>query len=119
MTQHSASRTRKPTETLNRAVRMAAAGALAMVMGLPIVFGANSAYAQAGAAATWERCYGIAKAGENDGMAQGEFEEVPGTSEVDYDGLAWVLVETGTCTEIETPAGKGSLEPVTSRAAAR
>ncbi|MEQ8516977.1 MAG: DUF2282 domain-containing protein, partial [Chromatocurvus sp.] len=30
----------------------------------------------------------------------------------DYQGDAWKLVEKGTCEDIETPKGKGSLKPV-------
>jgi uncharacterized membrane protein len=31
---------------------------------------------------------------------------------MDYQGNAWSLVPAGTCAEIETPHGPGSLEPV-------
>ncbi len=32
--------------------------------------------------------------------------------QVDYQGNAWKLVPKGTCTTIDTPFGKGSLEPI-------
>ncbi len=58
-----------------------------------------------------ERCYGVAKAGEND-CAAGPGTTCAGTSTRDYQGNAWKLVPKGTCADIETPAGKGSLRPV-------
>lgn len=61
-----------------------------------------------------EKCYGVAKAGEND-CAAGPGTSCAGTSKVDYQGNAWKLVPAGTCTAIETPKGKGSLTPVAAR----
>jgi uncharacterized membrane protein len=58
-----------------------------------------------------ERCYGIALAGEND-CAAGPGTSCEGTSTVDYQGNAWTYVPEGTCEDIETPYGNGSLEPV-------
>lgn len=58
-----------------------------------------------------ERCYGVSKAGQND-CAAGSGTTCAGTSTRDYQGNAWTLVPKGTCTDIETPAGKGSLRPV-------
>lgn len=60
---------------------------------------------------TMEKCYGVALAGEND-CAAGAGTSCAGTSKVDYQGNAWKLVPAGTCTEIETPKGMGSLTPV-------
>jgi len=59
-----------------------------------------------------EKCYGVAKAGKN-GCAAGPGTSCAGSSTVDYQGNAWSLVDAGTCIEIETPNGKGSLEPIT------
>jgi uncharacterized membrane protein len=56
-----------------------------------------------------EKCYGVAQAGKND-CAAGPGTTCAGTSKVDYQGNAWVLVEKGTCTTIKTPKGYGSLE---------
>lgn len=57
-----------------------------------------------------EKCYGIAKAGQNDCKA-GAGTTCAGTSKVDYQGNAWALTATGTCTSIKTPKGTGSLTP--------
>ena len=57
-----------------------------------------------------EKCYGVAKAGQND-CAAGPGTTCAGTSTVDYQGNAWKYVEEGTCLEIETPKGPGTLEP--------
>lgn len=56
-----------------------------------------------------EQCYGVALAGHNDCKA-GAGTTCAGTSKVDYQGNAWKSVAKGTCTGIETPKGKGSLE---------
>jgi uncharacterized membrane protein len=58
-----------------------------------------------------ERCYGVSLAGEND-CAAGPGTSCEGTSTVDYQGNAWTYVPEGTCEEIETPYGHGSLEPI-------
>ena len=62
-----------------------------------------------------ERCYGVARAGQNDGIAA---REAPGTSSVDYQGNAWVAVPAGTCLTMPVPVQadgtprRGSLEPL-------
>ncbi|MEQ9693405.1 DUF2282 domain-containing protein [Shimia sp. SDUM112013] len=53
-------------------------------------------------AAQQEKCYGIAKAGENH-CAAGPGTTCAGSSSVDYQGNAWTLVDKGTCLEIELP----------------
>lgn len=58
-----------------------------------------------------EKCYGVSKAGMND-CAAGPGTSCAGTSVVDYQGNAWTYVDAGTCLEIETPNGTGSLEPI-------
>ena len=59
-----------------------------------------------------EKCYGVAKAGEND-CAAGKGTSCAGTSKIDYQGNAWKLVPKGTCETMELPdARKGSLEAV-------
>ena len=60
---------------------------------------------------TKEKCYGVAKAGQND-CAAGPGTSCAGTSTRDYQGNAWKLVDAGTCEKIETPKGKGSLTPI-------
>ncbi|WP_427964541.1 DUF2282 domain-containing protein [Altererythrobacter sp.] len=61
--------------------------------------------------APMEKCYGIAKAGQND-CAAGPGTSCAGTSTRDYQGNAWKLVKKGTCESIATPKGKGSLKPI-------
>ncbi len=76
------------------------------------------ALATAGAAATSTtahaaenvKCYGVAKAGQND-CAAGPGTTCAGTSKVDYQGNAWKLVPKGTCVTMDLPGDrKGSLE---------
>ncbi|MBU4435299.1 MAG: DUF2282 domain-containing protein [Alphaproteobacteria bacterium] len=57
-----------------------------------------------------EKCYGVAKAAENDCKA-GAGTSCAGTSKIDYQGNAWKLVAKGTCATIKTPKGLGSLTP--------
>jgi uncharacterized membrane protein len=60
---------------------------------------------------TKEKCYGVAKAGENDCAAGSS--GCSGSSKVDYQGNVFKLVPKGTCTTMELPDGrKGSLEPL-------
>ena len=58
-----------------------------------------------------EKCYGVSLRGMND-CAAGPGTTCAATSKVDYNGAAWQLVPKGTCTSIDTPLGKGSLEPI-------
>jgi len=60
-----------------------------------------------------EKCYGIAKAGQND-CAAGPGTTCAGTSKTDYQGNAWKYVAKGTCDKIKTPKGMGSKEPIKS-----
>lgn len=55
-----------------------------------------------------EKCFGVSLAGQND-CAAGPGTSCAGTSKIDYQGDAWKLVPKGTCTQIKTPAGYGSL----------
>ena len=59
-----------------------------------------------------EKCYGIAKAHQNDCKA-GAGTTCAGTSKTKYQGDAWSLVKEGTCTTVSTPKGMGSLTPKT------
>ena len=63
-------------------------------------------------AAEMEKCYGVALKGQND-CAAGEGTSCAGTSTADYQGNAWKLVPKGTCEQIATPLGPGSLTPIT------
>ncbi len=66
-------------------------------------------------AASKEKCYGVALAGQND-CAAGPGTTCAGTSVTDYQGNSWKLVDAGTCESMELPAmadgseRKGSLE---------
>jgi uncharacterized membrane protein len=66
----------------------------------------------AATAAGKEKCYGVALKGQND-CAAGPGTTCQGTSTVDFQGNAWKLVQSGTCTKIEAPGGRhGSLQPL-------
>lgn len=58
-----------------------------------------------------EKCYGVSLKGQND-CAAGPGTTCAGTARVDYQGNAWKYVPKGTCDEISTPHGPGSLEPI-------
>ena len=64
--------------------------------------------------AQMEKCYGIARAGQND-CAAGPGTTCAGTSTRDYQGNAYKYVPAGTCTQIRTPRGLGALAPIASR----
>ncbi|MGE3229831.1 MAG: DUF2282 domain-containing protein [Hyphomicrobium sp.] len=87
---------------------LAVAGALASAIAL--------AGNPARAADDMEKCFGIAKAGQNDCAAQGS-NSCAGTSKVDFDPHGWKLVKKGTCTTttVTLPDGtsrNGSLEAI-------
>lgn len=67
-----------------------------------------AAMAHADDAKPQEKCFGVALAGAND-CAAGKGTSCAGTATADYQGNAWVLVDKGTCTQIKTPKGFGSL----------
>ena len=58
-----------------------------------------------------EKCFGVAKAGKNDCYA-GAGTTCAGTSKTDYQGNAFKLEPKGTCTQITTPNGHGSLTAI-------
>lgn len=71
--------------------------------------------------APMERCYGIARAGQNDGISGAEKKgaDGPGTSQKDWQGNAWKYVEAGSCETYGTDVGpalpegrRGSLTPL-------
>ena len=72
---------------------LAVAGAVAAAM---------SAHGTTANAASKEKCYGVALAGQND-CAAGPGTTCAGTSVTDYQGNAWTLVDAGTCAEMELP----------------
>lgn len=91
---------------------------LLVAAGALLALGANAAVAQTIPTAEQERgmekCYGVAKAGQND-CAAGPGTTCAGTSVRDYQGNAWKLVAKGTCTSIQTPKGNGSLTAIPNR----
>jgi uncharacterized membrane protein len=88
---------------------------LAKTTGLAVIAGlaatATFSPTTAQAKPQMEKCYGIAKAGQNDCSA-GAGTSCAGTSTRDYQGNAWKLVKKGTCTTTKTPKGNGSLTPI-------
>lgn len=80
-----------------------------------IICAAAASLATAAFSADPERCYGVALAGENDGVGD---EDAPGTSTVDYQGDAWVWVDAGACLIMPLPTQpdgtprRGALEPL-------
>lgn len=91
---------------MNTAQSALAAAAVLALMG-------GSAMAQdhmAKKPAATEKCYGVAKAGQNDCKA-GAGTTCAGTSKINYDGKAFKEVPVGTCVTMKTPKGAGSLTP--------
>ena len=91
-------------DKVKAASTLAVAGAFAAALTMVGSPGAVSAADQ-------EKCYGIAKKGENDCKA-GPGTSCAGTSTVDYQGNAWKLVAKGTCASVKTPHGPGSLTEI-------
>jgi uncharacterized membrane protein len=62
-----------------------------------------------------ERCYGVAEAGENEGI---DGREDPGSATVDYQGNAWTWVADDSCLTMPLPPQpdgtprRGSFEPL-------
>jgi len=84
--------------------------AAALAATLALTLSAGAAHAADGAKPAMEKCYGVAKAGQNDCKA-GAGTSCAATSHSDYQGNAWKLVKAGTCTATKTPKGPGSLSP--------
>jgi uncharacterized membrane protein len=64
------------------------------------------------AAASKEKCYGVAVKGGND-CAAGAGTTCAGTSTKNYQGNAWKFVKKGSCVSMTAPGGrKGSLTPL-------
>lgn len=87
---------------------------IAIGAGAVLAFGATAALAQTPAKPEMEKCYGVSRAGQND-CAAGPGTSCAGTSTRDWQGNAWKLVAKGTCASIATPAGNGSLAPISGR----
>src|SRR5262245_23542140 len=102
---------------MSSTVKTLSAAALAGAMASALSFvAAPSQAAPVKATADQEKCFGIAKAGQNDCAAEGS-NSCAGTSKVDFDPHGWKLVKKGTCASesVTLPDGKvrnGSLEPI-------
>jgi len=105
---------------MSKTVKVTTALALAGAFAAVVAMGVAPKTAQA--ADEFEKCFGISKAAGNDCASEGS-NSCAGTSKTDYEGKAWKLVKTGTCTGIEvdvknpdgaTAKRKGSLTPLAS-----
>lgn len=100
---------------MSTTVKTVSAAALAGALASALTFAAAPTQAApVKATADQEKCFGIAKAGQNDCAAEGS-NSCAGTSKVDFDPRGWKLVKKGTCTamSVTLPDGKtrnGSLE---------
>lgn len=80
--------------------------------GLAVLLAAGLAATAAGAQDR-EKCFGVAPAGKNEGLASGA-----GKSSVDFQGDAWVWVPAGTCATITLPVQpdgtprRGAIQPL-------
>ncbi|GAA0237100.1 DUF2282 domain-containing protein [Marinomonas primoryensis] len=82
---------------------------LALALGTAVAISAVSVPAQA---ASKEKCYGVALAGQND-CAAGPGTSCAGTSKADYQANAWKLVPAGSCVDMESKTsstGHGQLK---------
>jgi len=89
-----------------------------MKIGIFAIASAAAAFVTTGASAgpvkpqpNKDKCYGISLAGKND-CAAGAGTTCAGTSKKNYAGNAWKYVAKGTCANIKTPKGNGSLTPI-------
>ena len=103
------------TSSMKKATALALAGVFAAALGV-------AAAPNAAKADDFEKCFGVSKAGGNDCASAGN-NSCAGTSAADYEGKAWKLVKTGTCTSLEVDVKiadgsmakrKGSLTPIAS-----
>ena len=85
------------------------------IAGMAVLAGVAAASLGVGELAARERCYGVAEAGENDGI---DGREAPGSATEDYQGNAWTWVENGSCLTMSLPPQqdgtprRGSFEPL-------
>ncbi|AXV79434.1 MULTISPECIES: DUF2282 domain-containing protein [Ralstonia solanacearum species complex] len=74
---------------------------IAAALGSLLALGAVSTPVQAAdPAAGKEKCYGVAKAGQNDCASPGSAHACAGQSKIDKDPMSWKFVPTGTCTQM-------------------
>lgn len=75
---------------------------LAVALGAALASSMAFAADDAAAKAATEKCFGVAKAGQN-GCAAGPGTSCAGSSKKDFAGNAWKQVPAGTCTTIAAP----------------
>jgi len=92
------------TKFIVRPLSAVLAGSVTMALAMA----AQADEAKQAAKPPMEKCYGVSKAGDNDCKA-GAGTSCAGTSKTDYQKNAWKYVPAGTCTQIQTPKGNGSL----------
>lgn len=103
----------------HRTPSLFSAMALAAALGSSLA-GTASAHLEDGAKGK-EKCFGVSLAGKND-CAAGPGTSCAGTSQKDYEGAAWRLVPTGTCTKTaspHSPSGFGQLKAFLAKPAAK
>lgn len=83
---------------------------LAASLAMAVAMAAQADDAKQQAKQPMEKCYGVSKAGDNDCKA-GAGTSCAGSSKADYQKNAWKYVPAGTCAQIQTPKGAGSLTP--------
>lgn len=96
------------TNKLKEATALAVAGAFTAALAMSTAANAQMDMKN------MEKCYGVALAGKNDCKA-GKGTTCAGTSTSDYQGNAWSLVKKGTCEQVSTPHGNGSLSCIADR----
>lgn len=88
--------------------RLVLTASLAAILAAPL--GAVPAAAQ-----STERCYGVSRAGQNDGLGE---DETAGSASVDFQGDAWTWVPAGRCLTLPLPdqpdgaPRRGSYQPL-------
>jgi uncharacterized membrane protein len=86
---------------------------------LTLAVGAAFAAMPDAAASDKEKCFGVALKGKND-CAAGAGTSCAGTSKVDFQANAWMLVPKGSCDKTASktsPTGKGQLKAFTAKPA--
>lgn len=91
-------------------LRASIAATITAVLAVACSSGGHAQEVEGNRPADFEKCYGIALAGQND-CGAGEGTSCAGSSTMDYEEDAWKLVPKGTCLDIKTPYGHGLLQP--------
>lgn len=73
---------------------------IAAALGSLLALGALSTPVQAADAMSKEKCYGVAKAGQNDCASPGSAHACAGQSKIDKDPTSWKYVPAGSCMQM-------------------